>query len=362
MSQTHVVFGVWVSFGGLLIAEAQSGDSAGTLSLQTATLVASIAHLGRMLGCVASAPLTDRLGVLRVIQLSVPLNLLAWPMMTLGGRSMMVAGAVMAGAFVGLNASGGRLYIAEVTSNRTRGTLCYLPGVAIGLSLLVNFSVSAAIPWRYATLLCGCTPSVVHFLAFTTRWLLSRGGREKEAQRAIAFYRGKRADVAMETKHILQVLRGRPTPNILQQARLIFTDWDVAKPCLLLLVQFFFDSFCGGIVLTQYAPGLFRMAVRSLAPAQCTQLLAALQVAAAVVMSMTPTIYGATLSFAAHLLAESQSSDATAQLTLRDATMVAAISNLGRMFACVASASLTDRLGVLRVIQLSVPFNLLPGR
>ncbi|XP_037073762.1 sugar transporter ERD6-like [Pollicipes pollicipes] len=282
MSQTHVVFGVWVSFGGLLIAEAQSGDSAGTLSLQTATLVASIAHLGRMLGCVASAPLTDRLGVLRVIQLSVPLNLLAWPMMTLGGRSMMVAGAVMAGAFVGLNASGGRLYIAEVTSNRTRGTLCYLPGVAIGLSLLVNFSVSAAIPWRYATLLCGCTPSVVHFLAFTTRWLLSRGGREKEAQRAIAFYRGKRADVAMETKHILQVLRGRPTPNILQQARLIFTDWDVAKPCLLLLVQFFFDSFCGGIVLTQYAPGLFRMAVRSLAPAQCTQLLAALQVLALV--------------------------------------------------------------------------------
>ena len=62
------------------------------------------------------------------------------------------------------------------------------------------------------------------------------------------------------------------------QARLLFTDWTVAKPCLLLLIQHAFDVLCGGLVLAQYAPGIFQTVVASLSAAQCSQLLAALQV------------------------------------------------------------------------------------
>ena len=52
--------------------------------------------------------------------------------------------------------------------------------------------------------------------------------------------------------------------------------------------------------------------------------------AAAVVMSMTPFIYGTTLSFGGLVLAESQSAD-SARLSIADAVMIAAASNFGRM-------------------------------
>ncbi|KAF0314075.1 Facilitated trehalose transporter Tret1 [Amphibalanus amphitrite] len=173
MSHTHWIYGTFISFNGLLIAESQSETA--RLSLPEATLVASIAQAGRVLGCLLSAQLTDRLGVLRVIQLGTPINLLGWPLMALtGGMTTMVAGSILLGVFVGLNAFGGRLYIAE--------------------------------------------------------------------------------------------------------AKLLFTDWSVARPCLLLLMQYVFDVFCGGLVLAQYAPGIFQSVVASLSAAQCSQLLAALQV------------------------------------------------------------------------------------
>ena len=54
------------------------------------------------------------------------------------------------------------------------------------------------------------------------------------------------------------------------------------------------------------------------------------QMAAAVVMSMTPFIYGTTLSFGGLLLAESQLAD-KARLSIGDAVMIAAASNFGRM-------------------------------
>ena len=62
-----------------------------------------------------SAQLTDRLGVLRVIQLGTPLNLLAWPLMAFtSGRATILAGSILAGSVVGLTGLTGRLYIAEV--------------------------------------------------------------------------------------------------------------------------------------------------------------------------------------------------------------------------------------------------------
>ena len=54
------------------------------------------------------------------------------------------------------------------------------------------------------------------------------------------------------------------------------------------------------------------------------------QVAAAVVMSMTPFIYGTTLSFGGLLLAESQLAD-KACLSIADAVLIASASNFGRM-------------------------------
>ena len=65
---------------------------------------------------------------------------------------------------------------------------------------------------------------------------------------------------------------------IRSQVHLIFTDWDVGKPCLLMFVQFTFETFCGGVVLTQFAQSVFQTAVQSLSPINCTQILAGLQV------------------------------------------------------------------------------------
>ena len=69
--------------------------------------------------CLLSAPLNDRLGVPRVIQLMTPLNLLAWPLMTFTHQlPSVLAGAVLAGAVVGLSSVNGRLFIAEVSNQR----------------------------------------------------------------------------------------------------------------------------------------------------------------------------------------------------------------------------------------------------
>ena len=51
-----------------------------------------------------------------------------------------------------------------MTTSRYRPVLCYLPGVALGLSLLINFSLSGLLPWRHAVLVCGIVPSVVQIV------------------------------------------------------------------------------------------------------------------------------------------------------------------------------------------------------
>ena len=71
---------------------------------------------------------------------------------------------------------------------------------------------------------------------------------------------------------------GTPSLSQCPQMHLIFTDWDVGKPVLLAFIQFTFETFCGGVVLNQFAHSVFQMAVQSLSPINCTQILAGLQV------------------------------------------------------------------------------------
>ncbi|XP_037079083.1 sugar transporter ERD6-like 6 [Pollicipes pollicipes] len=215
MSQTAGMYGIIVSFAGMLLAESQSGGSAAQMTIGEATLIASISHLGRVIGSILSAPLTDRLGVLRVLQLSAPLSLASWPLITLGSRDMMLAGTISAGVVIGLTASVCRLYIAEVSSARARGVLCNLPGMAIALGLLINFSLSDLLPWRYATLLCGCVPLVTQLIGTillpnSPRWLTHRGAGDEVVSKAITFFHGKKVDIAWEVKEIQKSLKGRP--------------------------------------------------------------------------------------------------------------------------------------------------------
>ena len=48
-----------------------------------------------------------------------------------------------------------------MTTKQYRPVLGYFPGLAIGLGLLVTFSLSALMPWRYAVATCGLSPSAV---------------------------------------------------------------------------------------------------------------------------------------------------------------------------------------------------------
>ncbi|XP_043241986.1 facilitated trehalose transporter Tret1-2 homolog [Amphibalanus amphitrite] len=109
---------------------------------------------------------------------------------------------------------------------------------------------------------------------------MNRGFADEEVRKSIVFYRGRTTDIGNELKEIRQSLQGRHNLNIARQIHLIFTDWDVGKPCLLMFIQFTFETFCGGVVLTQFAQSVFQQAVQSLSPINCTQILAALQMAA----------------------------------------------------------------------------------
>ena len=62
-------------------------------------------------------------------------------------------------------------------------------------------------------------------------------------------------------------------------------------------------------------------------------------------MSMTPFVYGTTLSFGGLLLAESSLAE-SARLTIGDAVMIAAASNFGRMAGeCASADPQSGRLG-----------------
>ena len=72
-------------------------------------------------GCLLAAPLTTRLGALRVVVWSSALNLAAWPALCFGSSvPVLVGGRLLSGMFVGLNVGNSRIYIAEV-GNATRG-------------------------------------------------------------------------------------------------------------------------------------------------------------------------------------------------------------------------------------------------
>ena len=73
-------------------------------------------------GSLLAAPLTTRLGALRVIVWSSVLNLAAWPALFFGHSvTVLVAGRILSGLFVGVNIGNSRIYIAEVRDWQVHG-------------------------------------------------------------------------------------------------------------------------------------------------------------------------------------------------------------------------------------------------
>ncbi|XP_043241973.1 facilitated trehalose transporter Tret1-like [Amphibalanus amphitrite] len=286
LSQANVVFGVMVAYGSLFVSSSDTGEYRHWRT-QDVTWVLSAPSVGSAAGCLLAAPLTNRFGALWVIVGSSALSLASWGALCFGNTvTVLVIGRIFSGIFVGLNIGNSRLYIAEVCSERLRGVLCHLPAVSISASFLGCLCLAGVVPWHWAVLGCGCVPTVIHLtgallLPQSARWLLASGGSKAEAERSIAFYRGHDHDIAAEVRAIEKALGGAAHATTLaHQARRLATEWDCAKPVLLLCGQFVFDAFCGGMIMTQFAPMIFRRAAPQLDPNTCTIYLAAAQLAA----------------------------------------------------------------------------------
>ncbi|XP_037076632.1 facilitated trehalose transporter Tret1-like, partial [Pollicipes pollicipes] len=185
------------------------------ISPEEGSWVASLSLLGALVGGLP-AGLALRLGRRRVLAaVALPFAGAWWLAAGAGSVRALYAAAFVSGLCSAVVALVTPVYVSEIAQPRVRGGLCAVTKVASNAGMLLSFSLGGFLDWRQLALVASAGPLLLVLACCavpeTPSFLLFRG-REREAQVALQWLRGARADVAAEhavlRANILQIRAG----------------------------------------------------------------------------------------------------------------------------------------------------------
>ncbi|XP_045624156.1 facilitated trehalose transporter Tret1 [Procambarus clarkii] len=159
-----------------------------------------------LLGSVVSGPLVERLGRrATLLHLTWPL-VLSWVMIAVsGGVGGVVAGRMLGGVCMGVQAVAGSVFLPEIVELELRNIMSAFPGVLGNLGLLVSFAAGQYLTWRGLAWLGAAMCLPVVFLLYPlpeTPYYLTRTGKTEASMTALRQLRRSTDQAEMEQKEI----------------------------------------------------------------------------------------------------------------------------------------------------------------
>ena len=161
-------------------------------------------------------------------------------------------------------------YTVEITHPKYRSISCGFIDCLRQTGMLFIYAVgSSRLHWRSVALVCAFSSTIVPFCLFlflpdSPRWLALHN-RNKEAKKALVFYRGKNFDTDSELNHItIQLQETKGSDSALTQFKMIINDKSILKRVLIIILILSISQFTGNIIIVSYTTIVFQSLPTSL--------------------------------------------------------------------------------------------------
>ena len=205
----------------------------------------AIFFIGSLVGALLSSAITLELGHKKAILFNCPVAIVAWVIVGLSTESnVAIVSRLLHGYFTGIVSSCVPSYLVEILHPSIRGRFTAILSVLlISGNLSVTFIGSLGIHWRKICLIYGIVTLVlpligICFLPQSPRWLCLVGKDEKEALKALKFYRGSHYDVEEEINSVMNQIQQNSIVGVqsnITAFKSLFTS-SARRNCFLLII------------------------------------------------------------------------------------------------------------------------------
>lgn len=259
MSLIHLSIGTIYGYPGVMLPELTDPNTTDIfLSTNEAALFSSISSLGAAFGAVLGGVFLVRLGQRTTLLIGVPLTTAAWLGLAFAGVPWLIqAMRFVLGITTGFTAPATGIYILEISHKKSRGVFYGVLTTVRQVGFLCIYALgSSDLGWRNVSLVCAGITLVpflaLFFLPNAPRWLVTQD-RVEEAQKSLAFFRGKHYDSTSELKAITDQVGQHAEQNkaFITQVKMMMEPATL-KTLALLVVISVLSTLSGYIIVTTY--------------------------------------------------------------------------------------------------------------
>lgn len=222
----------------------------------------ALLNLGAILGGPLAGFLVEKMGRKTTVMLTALPYVFGWLLIAASGHPYVIyIGRTLTGLGVGMTSLCVPLYLAEVAPKEKRGALGsgYQIGSTIGI--LILFSVSLSLEWRWLAIFSAIFPSLLVIsmilLPESPRWLLMRRSKEECLVVLQWLRRGKtKEEIAIECEEMeVSVIEQKAIEQFSWSH--LFTEKSLRSPLILSLLLMIFQQFCGINAVIFYTHSIF---------------------------------------------------------------------------------------------------------
>ncbi len=230
------------------------------ITLSDKSWIASVPHLGQMLGAPLAGIIANKIGRKKCLYLfSIPL-ICGWLALIFAHDSVPLAIVARILQGFGILPSIGQVYLSEILDKQRRETLGVVLTLSIALGITVTYVLGTFFHWTTVAWICASFVIVqamaLYHVPESPQWLMSHGWHQ-EAEDSLKKLRGPNHDI-LEEINALKRLSAKATKE--QEIVSIWQEFlkpESFKPLTILFVLWLFHQFSGNYAVVFYAVDIF---------------------------------------------------------------------------------------------------------
>jgi len=230
------------------------------LDVEESSWFASLNNLSRMVGCILTGVLSERIGRRPTILISIIITSLgAFAMYLADSFWLLLAGSVVVGFGTGITLNPSYSLLAEISTIRLRGSLGSMNTLMANIGYLYTLGVGMLVPVIYLPMVM-IAPSLLFiglfwFVPRSPVWLMQKG-REEDARNTLQYLRGKKYNIQPELKEMEDIIaRGNPSGD--QSSKSVLCR-EFIIPAVIIFVLFVFQSCSGADTISYFILIIFK--------------------------------------------------------------------------------------------------------
>ncbi|XP_012217763.2 facilitated trehalose transporter Tret1-like [Linepithema humile] len=241
-------------------SSSESADHFGALTIDQESWIAAAGVLLVTPGCWIGGFMAEKFGRKTSLALLFPVYHVSWLIIGLASNvEALMAGRLLNGFCVGVQASIFPIYVGETSDPVLRGVLLGAVSLTLSVGILVCHAMGTWLHWRTTAYICAALPVISWIIGIFSRespmWLLGKG-RIEQARSAWIFLRGERSleeFSLLENTRLAEIsVKKTGRRSMLRSLRKTWSSRYFARPLVIVSVYFVVMQFAGANVMAFY--------------------------------------------------------------------------------------------------------------